>query len=266
MPLLTRGNLLKLLLRNPANEAIQPGEDLGHILPIEDLALRLPDQRLDAGQGVAVEVLAQPLVDLVQHLAQEARVVALLARKDLVHVARRDELVGGDWGHSESVYRHERDVLKASFPKLSHPQKKSRALLCSGDCENRKKTTNGSLTAFAHDQGLVRLANAQALDEGVGGAALGHEPQRREGGQQEGVRGRVDEVGEGGQGRRQPDRGPVQRRDQDLGVAVEGLCYVQVVGHEAAQPLLVQVCPWREVAAYGDIGTAVIGGGVFVSE
>lgn len=210
VPLLPRGNLLKLPLRYALDEPVQPGKDLGNILLVENLALRRPDQRLDAEQRPAVEVLAQPLVDLGQDLAHEGGVVALVAGEDLVDVAGGDELVGGD--------------------------------------------------ALAHDQGLVRPADAEALHEGARGAALGHEPERREGRQQEGVRGRVDEVGEGRQRRREPDRRPVERRDQDLGVAVEGPRQVQVAGDEGVQPVLVRVRGGR-LAPYGDVGAAGVEGG-----
>lgn len=208
MPLLPRGNLLKLPLRYPLDEPVQPSENLRNILPIEDLALRRPDQGLDADQGAAVQVLAQPFVDLGQDLAHEGVVAAALlvvARKYLVHVAGGEKLVGGD--------------------------------------------------APAHDEGLVGLGEAEALHEGAGGAALGDEPEGREGRQQEGVRGRVDEVGEGRQRRREADCRPVERRDEDLGVAVEGAREVQVVGDEGAEPVLVWVRGWR-VGPYGDVGAA----------
>ena len=45
----------------------------------------------------------------------------------------------------------------------------------------------------------------------------------------------VDEVGERGQGGRKTDDGTIERGDQDLGVGVEGMGYLEVVGHEAAE-------------------------------
>lgn len=95
--------------------------------------------------------------------------------------------------------------------------------------------------APAHDEGLIGLADAEALHQGARRAALGDQAQRGEGRQQEGRGHAVDEVGEGHQGRREADDGPVEADDQDLGVRVEGLRRVEVVGDEAAQPQLVGV-------------------------
>lgn len=88
--------------------------------------------------------------------------------------------------------------------------------------------------ALAHDEGLVGLGDPQTLDEGARGAALGDQAEGGERGQDEGVRGGVDEVGEGDEGGGEADRGAVQRRDEDLGVVVEGAGDVDVVGDEAA--------------------------------
>jgi hypothetical protein len=50
------------------------------------------------------------------------------------------------------------------------------------------------------------------------------------------VRRRVDEVGEGDERGGEADHGPVERRDQDLGVRVEGLGDVEVEGDEGLEP------------------------------
>lgn len=70
------------------------------------------------------------------------------------------------------------------------------------------------------------------------------------------MRGRVDEVREGGYGRAEPDRGPVERRDQDLGVRVEGVCDVQVVGHEGLEEVSFYVFAVGQAAGDGDVGAA----------
>lgn len=69
----------------------------------------------------------------------------------------------------------------------------------------------------------------------MAGPALGDEPKRGEGRKQEGVRGRVDEVGEGDERGGEADRGSVQRRDEDLRVRVEGVGEFEVVGDEVAE-------------------------------
>ena len=90
------------------------------------------------------------------------------------------------------------------------------------------------------------------------GPALGYQTQGRERRKQERVRRRVDEVCEPRECRREAHRGSVKRGDEDLRVAVEGLCYVQVVGYEAAQPFFVEVCAGRVCPADGYIGAAVV--------
>lgn len=55
------------------------------------------------------------------------------------------------------------------------------------------------------------------------------------------MRGRVDEVGEAQEGGGEADGGAVEGGDEDLGVRVEGLGGVKVVGREAREPLLVGV-------------------------
>jgi hypothetical protein len=114
----------------------------------------------------------------------------------------------------------------------------------------------GGLDALAHDEGLVGLADAEALHEGARRAALGHKPQRREGRQQERVRRAVDEVGKGDQRGRQANDGPVEPDDQDLGVRVKGLRRVEVVGHKGAQPRVVWVLVGRHALAKRDVGAA----------
>lgn len=107
---------------------------------------------------------------------------------------------------------------------------------------------------LAHDERLVRLADAQAPHERVAGPAFGHQPERGEGREEEGVRGAVDEVRVRDQGGRETDDGPVERRDEDLGVRVEGVGDLEVVGDEVAQGLAADVGVWGGGAADGDVG------------
>lgn len=88
----------------------------------------------------------------------------------------------------------------------------------------------GGGDAAAHEEGLVGLGIAQAQDQGAAGAALGDEAQRAKGREQEGVRGAVDEVGVGDQGGGEANDGAVEADDEDLGVGVEGLGDIEVVG------------------------------------
>lgn len=51
----------------------------------------------------------------------------------------------------------------------------------------------------------------------------------------------VDKVGEGDESGGEADGGPVERGDEDLGVRVEGVCDVEVVGDEGFEPHLALV-------------------------
>lgn len=68
------------------------------------------------------------------------------------------------------------------------------------------------------------------------------------------MRRRVYEIREPRQRGREAYDGPVERRDEDLGVRVEGLCGVEVVGDEGGEPLLVGVD-----AGLGGAGDAYVG-------
>lgn len=119
--------------------------------------------------------------------------------------------------------------------------------------------------ALAHDEGLVGLGDAEAFDEGAGGAAFGDEAEGGEGREKEGVRGGVDEVRVGDQRGGEADGGAVQGDDEDLRVGVEGPGQVDVVGDEGAE-----VTPGgagEEVASAGagDAHVRAAGGVTFVS-
>lgn len=74
--------------------------------------------------------------------------------------------------------------------------------------------------ALAHDERLVGLADAESAYEADGGVALGHETERGEGRQEEGVGSGVDEVGKSDEGGAEADGGAVHGTDEDLGVGV----------------------------------------------
>jgi hypothetical protein len=80
------------------------------------------------------------------------------------------------------------------------------------------------------------------------------------------VRGGVDEVGEADEGGGEAYGGAIEGCDEDLGVRVEGLGRVDVVGDEGREPLLVQVAA-GVFAGDGDVGAAgeMLVNGVFFS-
>jgi hypothetical protein len=121
--------------------------------------------------------------------------------------------------------------------------------------------------ALAHDERLVGLGDAHPLHETAAGAALGDQAEGREGRQDEGVRGSVDEVGEADEGGGEAYGGAIEGCDEDLGVRVEGLGRVDVVGDEGREPLLVQVAA-GVFAGDGDVGAAgemLVNGFFFIS-
>lgn len=96
MPLLSRRDLMKFFLWDPSKKPIQASEYLGHILLIQYFQARLPDQRLDAKQAVADQVLAHSVVDLLHNQLQKAIAVALGAVENLVNEAGAHQLVARD--------------------------------------------------------------------------------------------------------------------------------------------------------------------------
>lgn len=128
MPLLTRSQLAKFLLRIPLNEPLHASKNLIRILTVKQLPLRPPNELLDLEQTRLVQMRTQTLVNLLENLLEEPRRVIGFAGRggdDLVHEAGGDQLLAGD--------------------------------------------------PLAHDERLVGFGDAQALDEGAGGAALGDE-------------------------------------------------------------------------------------------
>jgi hypothetical protein len=110
--------------------------------------------------------------------------------------------------------------------------------------------------ALAHDQRLVGLGDAHPLHEAPARAALGDEAEGGEGGQDESVRGGVDEVREADEGGGEAYGRAVEGCDEDFGVRVEGLGGVNVVGDEGGEPLLVEVAAFV-FATDGDVGAAI---------
>lgn len=207
MLLLTARDLPELLLRHTLHEPLQTGKHLLHTLLIQRIHLRLPDQRLNLHQTVAIQMITQTLIDLLQHLLKELGAILATDVKHLVDEASLHELLAGD--------------------------------------------------ALAHDEGLVGLADSETAHEADGGVALGDETERRERREEEGVGRGVDEVGEGDQGGGETDGGAIERRHQDLGVRVEGVGDVQVVGDEALEPEAALVIIVGLLAADGDISTTI---------
>lgn len=72
----------------------------------------------------------------------------------------------------------------------------------------------------------------------------------------------VDEIRESSQSGREADRGAVERDDENLRMAVEGLGDVEIVGDEVLQRLAVLVFALRGGAIDVDVGTAGEGYGV----
>lgn len=83
---------------------------------------------------------------------------------------------------------------------------------------------------FAEKEGLVGFGDAEARDEGGGGAAFGGETEGGERCKEVGGLEAVDEVGVGDESGRETNCGAVERGDEDLGVLVEGAGDIEVVG------------------------------------
>ena len=97
MLLLARSQLPKLLLRNALDESLQSAHDLLDTLPIQRLAHRLLNQRFNLHQTLPVQVVAQPILHLCQHMPQKPVAVRLVLDvprvKRLVDEARGEQLV-----------------------------------------------------------------------------------------------------------------------------------------------------------------------------
>lgn len=195
MLLLSTRHLAELFLGHTLQEPLQSAKHLLHTLLIQRVPIRFLNQSLNFNQTLAVEMVAQPVLDQLQHFGQE-----LIAEPDILVIAHVHDAV-------DEARLHQ---------------------LLDGD-------------ALAHDQRLVGLADAESAHEADARVALGHEAEAAERREQEGVGRRVDEVGEGDEGRGEPDRRAVERRDQDLGVRVEGVRDVEVVGDEGFEPELAVV-------------------------
>ena len=104
----------------------------------------------------------------------------------------------------------------------------------------------GLLQLFArnpptHDKRLVGLGDAQPLDKRARRTTLRNKPQGRKRGEEESMRGGVDEVSHGDEGSGEADGGTVQGHDEDLGMGVESTGDVHVVGDEVADELATDV-------------------------
>lgn len=111
---------------------------------------------------------------------------------------------------------------------------------------------------LAHDERFVGFCDAEAAYEAEGGITFCDEAERGKRGEEEGVWGGVDEVGEGDEGGGEADGGAVERGHEDVGVRVEGVGDVEVVGDKGLEPHLALVkggCVG--LGAKGYVGAAV---------
>jgi len=70
------------------------------------------------------------------------------------------------------------------------------------------------------------------------------------------VRRGVDEVAEGDESGGESNGGPVEGGDEDFGMRVEGVGYVEVVGDEGTEPVTAQISTLGHFAGDGDVRTS----------
>lgn len=100
----TTRDLRELRLRDSRQEPLQTPKDLSHSLRVHDLALRLADKSLDLGQGIADQVVAELVINLLEHKAQELLLLIRLGVEDLVDEAALNEFLRSDaLRHDESL-------------------------------------------------------------------------------------------------------------------------------------------------------------------
>jgi len=90
------GDLREFSLGNARQESLQTSEDLSHSLGVHDLALRLANESLNLGQGIADQVITKLVVNLLEDETQELLLLVGLGVEDLVDEAAMDELVRSD--------------------------------------------------------------------------------------------------------------------------------------------------------------------------
>ena len=73
------------------------------------------------------------------------------------------------------------------------------------------------------------------------------------------MRDAIDEIREGDEGGGKADCGTVESCDENLGMRVEGLGYVEVVGDEVAEPCAAGVFAFWCLAGDGYIGSSEFG-------
>lgn len=104
MSLLAAGELAKLFLGDALDEAVNAGKDFPDVLRVYDIHFRAPNELLDGQHALAVEMVPQPLVDLVQHPGPEGGIVALFEGEDFIHEAAVLEVSGGEaLAHDEGL-------------------------------------------------------------------------------------------------------------------------------------------------------------------
>jgi hypothetical protein len=98
MPFLTTSQLPEFLLRHALRKSLQPSKHLGHILRVQHISLRLPNQRFNLDQAVHIEMIPKAIIHLPQHLGHEPPLLILTSIDDLVdesnlqHLLRRNPL------------------------------------------------------------------------------------------------------------------------------------------------------------------------------
>jgi hypothetical protein len=95
--------------------------------------------------------------------------------------------------------------------------------------------------ALAHDESLVGLADAESLHKTNGRIALGNQPERRKWRQQIGVWRGVDKVGKASERSGESNGRAVQGNDKNLGMGVECVGNVKIVGNKGLEVVPLKV-------------------------
>jgi len=169
-------------LRYPLHKPLQAPKYLGHILRIQHITLRFPNQGLHFEKTIRIQVVPETLIDLLQHFGEKFLLLVFPSLKHLIHETNLQHILSRD--------------------------------------------------PLAHNQRLVRFTDTKPLNESPTGASFGDKTKRCEWCEEKGVGRCVDEVAEGDERGGKTDCGAIESGDEDLGVRVEGIGYVEVAGYE----------------------------------
>jgi len=123
MLLLAAGNLPKLLLRHALEEPLHARKHLIHALPIQLLAHGFLNQLFDLDQALAVEMLAQPLIHLPQHLREKLLTGVLPPDvKHLVHKPHLHQLL------ARNPLAHDQRLVRLGYAQALHEANRRIAL------------------------------------------------------------------------------------------------------------------------------------------